>query len=210
MHHDPTYERSSAYIDESFSPQRKGTPIYALAAVVIAGDSTLIRKRLQERFAGVVPFKTSTLANMGHGDKVMEMLDWIATNAKINVVVAQMPYQGHCESARQICLATLLIELNGLRVNRVVLDSRGSPFARDPKRLDRLDRRTVHELREQKFISRNMEALHYTEIQEPLVWLADAVAWSAQRHISLLSSDHWSRVESMSRIIQLDAKGCPK
>lgn len=119
MHHDPAYERSSAYIDESFSPQRKGTPIYALAAVVIVGDSALIRKRLQVRFAGIAPFKTSILVNAGHSDKVMEMLDWIATNAKINVVVAQMPYQGHCESARQICLATLLPELDKLRVSRV-------------------------------------------------------------------------------------------
>ena len=154
MHHDPAYERSSAYIDESFSPQRKGTPI-----------------------------KTSILANAGHGDKVIEMLDWIAT---------------------------LLLELDKLRLSRGVLDSRDSPFARDPKRLSRVDRRTVHELCEQKLISGNMEALHYTEIQEPLVWLADAVAWSAQRHISLLSSDYWNRVELMSRIIQLDEEGHPR
>ncbi|MCP2301475.1 hypothetical protein [Actinokineospora globicatena] len=76
---------------------------------------------------------------------------------------------GH-EPARQACLAALTVDLLGVDATRMVMDSRDDR--------DRLDEATIRVVLTKIARASGLVYEHHHGPGEPLLWIADAVAWS--------------------------------
>lgn len=94
-------------------------------------------------------------------------------SALVAAEVATRVYSGHGQpdAAREHILRALVIDVASAGLRRLVLDSRG------PSR-DNLDRRTIHAALAST--ATNLGSVTYEHMrshEEPVLWLADAVAW---------------------------------
>lgn len=88
------------------------------------------------------------------------------------VVVGAMIDERKQERARAQVLKRLLYELDARQVTHLTLESRHAER-------DRHDIRTIGRFRNARLLSRRLGVSHSEAIQEPLLWLADAVAGAA-------------------------------
>ncbi len=172
-----------AFIDESYSPPSQASPAYVMSAVIVHGDAVQLRREMRRLIAPADSFHTTELAHAGDLGLLHTVLDWIVAQQSVSLVVARMPYKV-AEEARASCLGRLAVEVAKHHVTHVVIDSRRHPFGKDPGALDRRDARTLSALVSSGQLPRGFQARHYTDSGEPLLWLADAVAWIARRHVT--------------------------
>jgi hypothetical protein len=172
-----------AFIDESYSPRDQPSPAYVMSAVIVVGDPVVLRRELRALIAPATSFHATELARDGDVDLLIEVLDWIVAKGYVSLVVAQMPY-AYTEEAREACLRQLVRELCARGVSQAVLDSRRHPFGSDPGAADRADAKVIADLTRAGQIPRGFTARHFSDSAEPLLWLADAVAWIARRHLT--------------------------
>lgn len=193
-----------AYVDESYTPPKNGAPIYVLAAVILVGDDAAARRAIRQHVAPDTDFHTTELAKDNRHADIEAMVAWGQTHGGMSVVVVQAPFVRSVEASRQSCLRVLLVELAARGVSQVVIDSRRHPFGRDPKALDRLDEHTVQQLRAAGTVPRGVTIRHYSDSAEPLLWLADATAWTIRRNLAL-GEAQWEHVTKAADVLHLDA-----
>ncbi|MEU1811706.1 hypothetical protein [Micromonospora aurantiaca (nom. illeg.)] len=224
----PTYP--TAFVDESWLQQRGSPGAYLMAAVIIDQDDVPAAEAAASAAAGIHnAYHSTALYHRGHVGTIEKMLDVVAEHAGWSVVSAQIPLnagtrdssppgpqhiRSHLENqrehARQVSLERLLRYLNSQRVRDVYLESRASPAewqqARDAgSRLphtDRNDIRAYRRLLDHGAISHRMRLIHVDGRNDPGLWMADAVAWSAGRAIRADEPQWFNRVADVATIIE--------
>ncbi|MFG3701566.1 hypothetical protein ACGF5C_27195 [Micromonospora sp. NPDC047620] len=221
----------TAFVDESWLQQRGSPGAYLMAAVIIDQDDVAAAEAAATTAAGIHDaYHSSVLYHRGHVGTIEAMLDVVAEHAGWSVVSAQVPLnagtprnlsppgpqhiRSHLEDqrehARQVSLERLLRYLNSQRVRDVYLESRASPTewqqARDAgSRLpntDRNDIRAYRRLLDHGAISHRMRLIHVDGRNDPGLWMADAVAWSAGRAIRTDEPQWWNRIADVATIIE--------
>ncbi|MEV4830620.1 hypothetical protein AB0K25_20155 [Micromonospora sp. NPDC049257] len=220
----------TAFVDESWLQQRGSPGAYLMAAVIIDQDDVAAAEAAASAAAGIHDgYHSSVLYHRGHVGTIEAMLDVVSGHAGWSVVSAQVPLnagtrdlpshspqhaRSHLESqrehARQVSLERLLRYLNSQRVRDVYLESRASPAewqqARDAgSRLpstDRNDIRAYRRLLDQGTISHRMRLIHVDGRNDPGLWMADAVAWSAGRAIRADEPQWWNRIADVATVIE--------
>ena len=152
---------------------------------------------MRKLIAPATSFHATELARSGDLTVLHAVLDWIVAQESVSLVVSRMPYK-HAEEARAACLGRLAMEVAKQQVTQVVIDSRRHPFGKDPASLDRKDAQTLSALVSCGKLPRGFQAKHYTDSGEPLLWLADAVAWIARRHLTGADSSWATRMKSVT------------
>ncbi|MFI6129454.1 hypothetical protein [Micromonospora sp. NPDC051141] len=224
----PTYP--TAFVDESWLQQRGSPGAYLMAAVIIDQDDVPAAEAAATAAAGIHgAYHSTALYHRGHVGTIEAMLDVVAEHAGWSVVSAQVPLnagnrdlppsgpqrvRSHLEDqrehARQVSLERLLRYLNTQRVRDVYLESRASPAewqqARDAggrlPHTDRNDIRAYRRLLDQGAISHRMRLIHVDGRNDPGLWMADAVAWSAGRAIRADEPQWFNRVTEVATIIE--------
>jgi hypothetical protein len=161
----------SAWIDESVlvgNDQRPGT--YTLAAV-IAGHAAIdgLRADLQ----ALTEQKVVRLHWVAESAKRRDVIaETIAGLSIVAVVVAGSPvHRQKQERARRCCLERLLYELDQFGVSEAWLESRAPAQ-------DKRDRSLVDSARRKGLLSQRLSIGFARPLQEPMLWLPDAVAGS--------------------------------
>jgi hypothetical protein len=95
-----------------------------------------------------------------------------ATGAEFLVVVGTMAAHQNQERSRALVLKRLLFELDQRQVGHLVLESRHSER-------DRHDLTAIGRFRNARLVSRRLRVSHGGPLEEPLLWLPDAVAGAA-------------------------------
>lgn len=220
----------SAFVDESWFQHRNSPGAYLMAAVIIDHDSLPAAETAATEAAGIHDgYHSTALYHRGHVGTIEAMLDVVAEHAGWSVVSAQVPInpgnmaavpnnprhvhahlEGQREQARQLSMERLLRYLNGQRVRNVYLETRGSPAewrnaretgSRLPS-IDRNDIRAYRRLLEQRAISHRMRLIHVEGRNDPGLWMADAVAWSAGRAIRTDEPQWWNRIADVATILE--------
>jgi hypothetical protein len=220
----------TAFVDESWLQQRNSPGAYLMAAVIIDHDSVPAAEAAATRAAGNHDgYHSTALYHRGHVGTIEAMLDVVAEHAGWSVVSAQVPInpgnladvpnnprhihahlEGQREHARQLSIERLLRHLNDQRVRDVYLETRGSPAEwRDARQtgsrlpsIDRNDIRSYRRLLEQGAISHRMRLIHVEGRNDPGLWMADAVAWSAGRAIRTDEPQWWNRIADVATILE--------
>ncbi|RLK12669.1 hypothetical protein DER29_5953 [Micromonospora sp. M71_S20] len=219
-----------AFVDESWLQQRGSPGAYLMAAVIIDQEDVPAAEAAASTAAGIHDsYHSTALYHRGHVGTIEAMLDVVAEHAGWSVVSAQVPLnagtrdlpppnpqhaRAHLESqrehARQVSLERLLRYLDGQRVRDVYLETRASPTewqqARDAgSRLpatDRNDIRAYRRLLDQGAISHRMRLIHVEGHNDPGLWMADSVAWSAGRAIRADEPQWWNRIADVATVIE--------
>ncbi len=147
------------------------TKCYFLAAAVIPEPACdLIRDTLRPLLLGREP----RLHWTREADPRKELITKTISQAQVEsvVLVGAMLHRNRQERARSQVLKHLLWELDRMNVSHVVLESRGPTP-------DRRDLTVIGGLRNSQHVSRRLAVSHGQPIQEPLLWIPDAVAGAA-------------------------------
>jgi hypothetical protein len=157
-----------AFVDESMRRTQVATVEYLMAATVVStGECDEVRRAL----TALVPGKRGKLHWRDESSSRRELVAKTirSTGARSLVVVGQMADPRKQERARRLVLGQLLHILDRRQVSHVVLESR------HPER-DRHDIEAVGAFRNQRMISRRLAVSHGKPLQEPMLWIPDAVA----------------------------------
>lgn len=166
--------RLLAYGDESMRRLDGSTMYYLFAAATVAED------RCPEIRAAMIPLlrgKRGTLHWRDEDQGGRERITRSIREAGITsvVVVAAMVNPRGQERVRQLALRQLLWELDQRDVAEVVLESRNAER-------DRHDLRSIGGFRNSRHLSRRLHVQHGKPVQEPMLWVPDAVAGAAGDH----------------------------
>ncbi|RCG32737.1 hypothetical protein DQ384_04475 [Sphaerisporangium album] len=157
----------TAYIDESLRRRPDDCGVYALAAVIVdSTDHDDIRAVLRS-------------LRLGKNTRLHWREESSARQLAISKRLADMPIRGivavhlygketRTERARRRCLQRLLVELDGMGVSTVIVESR-SPGQ------DHLDLLLLMAARKTYRLSKNMTVSWQSSYEEPLLWAADSV-----------------------------------
>ncbi|MEU9507808.1 hypothetical protein AB0D32_16205 [Micromonospora sp. NPDC048170] len=220
----------TAFVDESWLQQRGSPGAYLMAAVIIDHDDVPAAETAASAAAGIHDgYHSSVLYHRGHVGTIETMLDVVAEHAGWSVVSAQVPLnagtrdlpppspqharaqlEGQREHARQVSLERLLRYLNSQRVRDVYLESRASPVEWQQARnvgsrlphTDRNDIRAYRRLLDQGAISHRMRLIHVDGRNDPGLWMADSVAWSAGRAIRADEPQWWNRIADVATVLE--------
>ncbi|MFG1816345.1 hypothetical protein ACGFIF_21495 [Kribbella sp. NPDC049174] len=157
------------WVDESVvvgDDHRPGA--YTLAAVIADDAAT---EGLREELRALTERKIVRLHWVAESTKRRDLIsETIARLGIVAVVVVGTPvHRQKQERARRCCLERLLYELDQLRVGQVWLESRA------PSQ-DKRDRSLVDSARDKGLLSRRTSVGFARPLQEPMLWLPDAVA----------------------------------
>lgn len=159
----------SAWVDESvIVGGDHGPGAYTLAAVIAEDAAT---DGLRETLRALTERKIVRLHWVAESTKRRDVIvEAIARLGIVGVVVVGAPvHRQKQERARRCCLERLLYELDQLGVGQVWLESRA------PSQ-DNRDRSLVDSARDKGLMSRGMSVGFARPLQEPMLWLPDAVA----------------------------------
>ncbi len=161
-----------AYVDESMRVLPDGTKCYYLAAAMISETAcAATRDILRPLLLGREPRLHWTREGEPRKNLIAKTISQIPVECV--VLVGAMLQHKKEDRARHQVLKHLLWELDqNMNVRHVVLESRGASQ-------DRRDLTIVGGLRNSKHLSRRLIVSHGQPIQEPLLWIADAVAGAA-------------------------------
>ncbi len=166
----PMAERCHAWVDESIHTPDESTPsgLYVMAAA-IGYPSTAEATR--EVLRSLVPKRQVRLHWRDDAPMHGKVIDAIAASQVANVVVVGSPLDPrNQERARRKCLERLLWELcKTWDASTVWLESRTAS-------LNRKDMRLVDALRGQRALSARIRVEIELPSQEPMLWVADAIA----------------------------------
>ncbi|WP_112248589.1 hypothetical protein [Kribbella monticola] len=159
----------SAWIDESLIIDSRDVPdTYMMAAVVADQDDC---EDLRATMLDLVVRPGVRLHWVAESAKRRDLIAHQISTLDIAAIVAiGAPMdRSRQERARRCCLECLLYELDKFGVSRVWLESRAAAQ-------DRRDLRLVDSARYKGLISRELSVDFAQPVQEPMVWLPDAVA----------------------------------
>jgi hypothetical protein len=159
----------SAWIDESLIIDSRDVPdTYTLAAVVADQDDCddlratmldlAVRPRVRLHWVAESAKRRDLIA---HRISTLDIAAIVTVGAPMD--------RSKQERARRCCLECLLYELDRFGVTQVWLESRAASQ-------DRRDRRLVDSARDKGLISRELSVDFAQPVQEPMLWLPDAVA----------------------------------
>lgn len=163
-----------AFVDESMRRVDEETKYYLMAAAVVPGtDCERIRDTLRPLLLG----RSTRLHWRDERATRRQLIAKTIGAARVEslVVVGAMLNHRKEERARQLVMRHLLHELDRRSVSTVLLESR------HPDR-DRHDLATIGGFRNARLISRRLTVSHGYPVQEPLLWVPDAVAGAAGEH----------------------------
>lgn len=195
-----------AFIDESYDSRNRDEPVYVLAAVILQGALPPAREQVKAVSLGG-DFHATELKKSGNADVIDTMLHTAVRLHQSTVIVAHTPYTGSTEPARQSCLSTLAIELNTMGVYNLTADDRRlavSTHAGDLQKLNKNDQATIAGLKKSGHVQPHMMLEHRADKWEQLLWLPDAIAWSARRHLSAGDSQQWALIADHCHLVQLN------
>ncbi len=186
-----------AYVDESMLELTDGTGMaYFLAAAVIYEASLApTRANLRALLLGREPRLHWTKEFSRRKSLIMRTVS--TAEVECVVVVGSMARRRQQERARRQVMKHLLWELDQMDVRWATLESRGAAA-------DRRDLAVVGGLRNGRHLSRRLAVNHEQPIQEPLLWIADAVAGAAGDH---RCGDPRYYRELAPRVREIDAGG---
>jgi hypothetical protein len=159
----------SAWIDESVIVGDENLPgVYILASVI--ADPAAVND-LRDALRGLKEKKIVRLHWFAESAKRRDRIAHAISELDVVAIVAlgRPLHRQKQERARRRCLECLLYELEGFGVTQVWLESR-------TKSQDQLDRRLVDSARDKGLISRQLSVDFGQPVQEPMLWLPDAVA----------------------------------
>lgn len=161
-----------AYVDESMPFHADGvTAFYYLAAAVIADN------RCDEVRAALRPLPQRALGRIHwrqENPRDKELIIKTITGAQVEsvIVVGTMSDARNQERARQLVMKQMLWQLDQRAVTVVTLESRGV-------NRDAFDVKSFGQFRQAQIVSRRLTVCHARALQEPLLWVPDAVAGAA-------------------------------
>jgi hypothetical protein len=159
----------TAWIDESIYVDNDARPgVYALASV-ITEDSAV--DDLRDIFRALREKKVVRLHWVAESTKRRDLIaHTIAELDLVSIVALGSPvHRQKQERARRCCLESLLYELEEFGVTQAQLESR-TPAE------NRGDLNLVNSARDKRLISRKLSVDFARPVQEPMLWLPDAVA----------------------------------
>lgn len=163
--------RVVAFADESMRRVNSQTVCYFMAAAVLP------EARCDDTREALRPLARTRARRVHWRDeeqdaKAVIMQAIAALRVECLVVVGAMVDDRKQERARALVLRRVLSELDDRQVSHVMLESRHAER-------DRHDLRSVGAFRNARLLSRALSVTHGEPIQEPLLWVADAVAGAA-------------------------------
>lgn len=168
-----------AVADEAMVHQ--GQPGYVLAAVLLADDRRAAVRSAAQR---IVPRRRRFHWHQEEPRERRAMMQLIAGEAlAAHALVVSPCTTRRREPSRQRLLVELAVALAQRPAVELAIESRG-------QHNDRLDRRTLVQARRDGLIPQDMAYVHRQPVQEPLLWLADALA-GATRAGALLHDRSW-------------------
>jgi len=210
-----------AFVDEAFIQWRHHPGAYLFAAVILDEDAVAQAADAARAAARGWEFHSTHLYHRGHVGVIESMLDAVEEHAGWTVLVAQTPLADlsddepqppgvRRETARQTSLERLLTYLNAQKVRDVVLDTRGGEaewqLARqEGRRVPEIDRQDIHTYRRlvhRGDISHRMRLIHVDDRTQPVLWMADAVAWSARRALAVDEPQWWARIADVATVLE--------
>lgn len=163
----------TAFVDESMRLGAGG--LYVVAAVVVADDVDIARQaarsvlvRRQQRFH----WRNESEARR---QVMLELMSGLDIEARVYVREPIAPRRQ--AGARALCLNTLLWDLWQAGVDDLVLESR-------QVHADGADRRTILAAQRARRASPDLAYRFARAIEEPLLWLADALAGATSAHVA--------------------------
>jgi hypothetical protein len=191
---DPSEFTLSAWLDESVIIDDRYQPgRYTLAAVVAdTSECDVMRDRLRSltlRRGGRLHWKAESLKRRNLIASTVADFDIAAL-----VVSASPVARSKQERARRQCLERLLYELDQLGVSTAHVESRGT-FR------DRYDAQLMDVARDKGIVPNGVRLGFMRPVQEPMLWLADAVAGAVTA--SHLGSPEW--LIAMSEVVTMYA-----
>ncbi|MEU4244307.1 hypothetical protein [Actinoplanes sp. NPDC026619] len=198
-----------AFVDESYLVRPNHPGMYLLAAVLVTPDDIPTLIDAARNAAGPHPYHSTHLYRRGHLTPIENMLDATHAHADWAYLVAQAPLHADgTEAARQTTLTRLLHQLDQQRVRDVVLDTRANAReqqqtlleGRKVSRSDQPDLTTYRRLVRNGDISPRLRLIHVDDSRQPALWMADAVAWAAQRALIYDEPQWWSRIAGITTV----------
>lgn len=165
----PPISALSAWIDESVIVGREHpSGAYALASVIT--DESMVED-LRDILRALREKKVVRLHWVAESTKRRDLIaHTIAELDLVSVVALGTPvHRQKQERARRCCLECLLYELEGFGVSHALFESRTGAQ-------DRRDLSLVNSARDKALISRRLSVDFARPVQEPMLWLPDAVA----------------------------------
>jgi hypothetical protein len=197
-----------AFIDESFVQHPNHPGAYLLSAVVIDQDHLAEAFAAGRQAATRDGYHSRPLHQRGHITPIEDMLDVVEQHATSAMLTIQLPL-GDEAHARQNALSRMLQELSKQQVRDMFLDTRATAEERIHASVEgrkiplsnRPDVGTYRTLVRDGAISSRMRLNHITQHDQPGLWMADALAWAAHRALYFSEPQWWSRVTSVSTVI---------
>lgn len=193
---DELYRRTSggavSFIDESYRNWAgRGRPFYSMTAVTFAVDQLDDVREAMTEIAGGRYWHTTEAFEAGERTAIARMGRYIARSSEWNVVTVETPVVAGDRGlgdARATCLAALAREVTrgqGANAVRLLVADRN----RD-EHLNRNDQRVLGRLRSLGEVDRQVALYHGRMRDEPVLWAADTVSWSAYRTLAV-DDDRW-------------------
>lgn len=181
---------------------------YSLAAVLVERSSPatlpLLRAELLQEVdaANRGAWHTVRSGRREEFGQIHATLDFIASRVAWQVVAVDVPVTSAAEAAlaRRRCLGALLEAVCGLGNNAkiVVMDTRDRTL---DGAQDRQDLKTAHHLRERGRIGKPVTLVHANDEREPLLWMADTVAWALQRALVRDETQWWEHGREVASVL---------
>jgi hypothetical protein len=177
-----------AFVDESYRANPLGSEraFYSMSAVTFAKEQLDHVREVLTDIAGGLYWHTTDANEAGRGQDIAHMTRFLARQSQWNIVTVETtitPGDDDLRVARSTCLAAISREVQrgcGPDAVRLIVadNNRLEQFNRD-------DQRTVSQLRSVGDINPNVALYHGRMGQEPLLWAADVVSWSAYRNLAI-------------------------
>lgn len=163
-----------AFVDESMHRVDEHTVCYFLAAAVIPEDQC---PRVRDALKALVPGRHGKLHWRDESQTRREVITKTirACGVESLVIVGAMANPRKQERARRVVLSHLLYALDLRQVAHVVLESRHAER-------NRHDIKAIGGFRNAGKVSRRLVVSHEQPLQEPMLWVPDAVAGAAGDH----------------------------
>jgi hypothetical protein len=188
------------FIDESFRLDGYDR-YYIVAAAMVDADQLVATREALRAFYGTDAMHASEMykrAEMSTLDAAAHLVDR-QTDARDIVVYAPIDLSDdHANVARARCLETVVESLH--------TEFDASTFVIDARRLadeNEADRRTIRDLRRAERIGRDVVALHARPSEEPLLALADILAWSFRQEYARGESRWFEHLRKHTQVTRL-------
>lgn len=188
------------FIDESFRLDGDDR-YYIVAAAMVDADQLVATREALRAFYGTDAMHASEMykrAEMSTLDGAANLVDR-QTDARDIVVYAPIKLSDdHANVARARCLETVVESLH--------TEFDASTFVIDARRLadeNEADRRTIRDLRRAERIGRDVVALHARPSEEPLLALADILAWSFRQEYARGESRWFEHLREHTQVTRL-------